>query len=273
MPDWETATKTTQVRGRGRRARSPTVPVGDQTDDDVLELRRSVWENRPLTREVYRRYFVAVAAELTPGAVTVEIGGGTGHFKEFDPSVLVSDIVSTGCLDFAADAMHLPVRSESVDNLVMFDMLHHLPSPARFFREAVRVLRIGGRIVMLEPYISPFSRLVFKLAHPEPVDSRADPLPPNDEPVFECTGPFASNQAIPTTLFFRDLHRFQERFPELRLRTRRRESVLAYPLSGGFSGPCLVPRFAHRWIWGVERMFSPLRRWMAFRLLVALERV
>jgi len=239
----------------------------------VLDLRRKVWESRPLTREVYRRYFEAVAAELIPGNVTVEIGGGAGHFKEFHPSVLVSDIVPTPYLDFAADAMCLPVRCGSVDNLVMFDMLHHLPSPARFFREAVRVLRTGGRIVMLEPFISPFSRLVFKLAHPEPVDLRADPLPLNDEPVFECTGPFASNQAIPTTLFFRDLHRFQARFPELRLRTRRRESVLAYPLSGGFSGPCLVPRFAYRGLWAADRMLSPLRRWMAFRLIVTLERV
>jgi SAM-dependent methyltransferase len=257
-----------------RRPRgSATVPLAGQSDDDVLERRRQEWNRRPLTREVYHRYFEAIGRELAPGLRTVEIGGGAGNLKSFRPDVRVSDIVATPYVDFVADALELPLADGAADNLILVDVLHHLPRPARFFREAARVLRPGGRVVMLEPYISLFSRVVFRLAHPEPVDLTADPLPVADVPVFHADGPFASNQAIPTLLFARDRARFEQRFPQLRVRTAQLDSVFVYPLSGGFSGPCMVPRFAYGAAWAVERVLSPLRRWLAFRLLVTLERV
>lgn len=251
---------------------SPTVPTADQSDADVLQARKQAWDGRPLTREIYRRYFEAICAELAPGSVTIEVGGGAGNFKSHRPNTLVSDIVATPFVDFVADAMALPLGAGSVDNLVMVDVLHHLPQPARFFAEAARVLRVGGRVVMLEPYISPFSRVVFAVGHPEPVDLSTDPLPADDAPLFAATSAFTSNQAIPTSLFFLHRERFARRFPQFHLRTRQLDSVFVYPLSGGFSGPCMVPRMLQPLAWGVERCLLPLRRWMAFRLLVTLER-
>lgn len=255
------------------RDRSATVPAAGQSDADVLRQRAVVWSRRPLTREVYRRYFERMTRELAAGTRNIEIGGGSGMSREFLPGIHVSDIVGTPFVDFVADATRLPLRSLAADNLLMLDVLHHLPQPAAFFREAVRVLRPGGRIVMLEPYISFVSRIVFKLAHPEPVDMGADPLPADGRPVLGGHGPFASNQAIPTLLFGRHRKRLAALFPELRIVTCTPMSLLVYPLSGGFSGPCLLPRFVQPLAWGLERVLSPLRKWMAFRLLVTLERV
>lgn len=255
-----------------RPSGSATVPVGDQTAADVLEERRRAWEARPLTREVYRRYFEAMLAERADGARTIEIGGGAGHLKAHAPGIVVSDLVATPYVDLVADALRLPFADGAVDNLLMLDVLHHLPNPARFFEEAARVLRAGGRLVMLEPYISWFSRLVFRLAHPEPVDLGIDPLPADGRPVLADAGPFASNQAIPTLVFFRHRPRFEALFPRLRVRTLRLDSVWAYPVSGGFSGRCLAPRFTHRLVWAVERALTPFLRWMAFRVLITLER-
>lgn len=249
------------------------MPTGDQTAADVLSVRKSAWENRPLTREVYRRYFQRIAQELAPGRVHVELGGGSGMAREFMSGILTSDIVITPFVDFVADAMRLPLADGTVDNVFMVDVLHHLPRPGRLFDEITRVLRVGGRVVMLEPYISLFSRVVFKLAHPEPVDMGVDPLPRDDLLIFKGEGPFASNQAIPTLMFDRYLDRFARRFPNLRLVRRALDSTIVYPLSGGFSGPCLVPRFAWPLAWGVEALLRPLRRCMAFRIFLTLERV
>jgi len=254
------------------RVQSATVPVGDQTAAEVLEARRRKWAERPLTREVYQRYFESIRAEFAPGKRLVEIGGGAGNSREFVPEAWVSDFVWTPFVDFVADAVAMPVEDGSVDNLFMVDVLHHLPRPAAVFREAARVLRRGGRLVVLEPYISVVSRIVLGAGHPELIDENVDPLPEDDRAVFADKGPFAANQAIPTLLFFRELARFERRFPEFRVRTRRLDSVVVYPLSGGFSGPVLAPWFARGLLWGVERLLSPLRRWMAFRMLVTLER-
>jgi SAM-dependent methyltransferase len=262
-----------QARQRRPTARrSPTVPAPGQTAADVIARRAEIWSQRPLTREVYRRYFHAMEAELAPGGRTMELGGGSGMAREFLPRVLVSDLVATPFVDLVASATRLPLRDGAADNLLMLDLLHHLPRPADLFREAVRALRPGGRLIMLEPFISPVSRLAFRLGHPERADMTVDPLPDDDCAVIEETGPFAANQAIPTLLFGRDRRRFHARFPDLRLRKRRLLSVFVYPMSGGFSGTCLVPRFAHRLAWGAEAVLLPLRRLLAFRMLVVLEK-
>jgi len=248
------------------------VPVGDQTPADVIAARGAAWAARPLLREVYRRALTAIERELAPGPRTVEIGGGSGMAREFLPQLLVTDIVATPHVDVVADATRLPFAASSVDNLIGIDCLHHLPHPSTLFAEATRVLRPGGRLVLIEPYISPVSRLAFALAHPEPVDLAADPLPDDDRPVFATGGPFAANQAIPTLLFFRHRARLAARFPALALRTTRRMSTIAYPLSGGFSQPTWVPAWAAGAVWALERLTSPLAPLMAFRLLVTLER-
>ena len=239
----------------------------------MLVERKKVWQDRPFTREIYYRYFEQIVREFAPGRVNIELGGGSGMAREFIPNALTSDIVSTPYVDFVADAMQMPLPDGSVDNLFMVDVLHNLPRPARLFEEIIRVLRPGGRFIMVEPYISLFSRLVFRLAHPEPVDMSADPLPKDDVPVFTGVGPFASNQAIPRLVFFEHRERFSRRFGKLRIVRRRLDSNIAYPLSGGFSGPCLVPKFAWPLAWALEACTLPLTRWMAFRLIVTLERV
>jgi SAM-dependent methyltransferase len=51
----------------------------------------------------------------------------------------------------AADATALPFRDESFSCVFIRDLLHHLPEPARALEEAIRVLRPGGRLCLLEP--------------------------------------------------------------------------------------------------------------------------
>ncbi len=278
---------------------SPTVPTSDQSESDVLDVRAEVWQRRPLLREIYRRYFAEMTAQFATSGVRrggpgcfgliVEIGGGAGNFKEFflrnhgDAGRLIAtDIVPTGHCDLAADAMALPFADGSVDNLVMMDVLHHIPYPLRFLTEAQRILRRGGRLVMTEPYISPASRIIFAVGHPEPVVMRAkifgnggggggggeeDPCPLRGE------GAFASNQATPRLLFYRDRKKVAARFPGLRVVKRLRRSLFVYPLSGGFSGPKLLPRFLEPFGWGMEKVLSPLAFLLACRLVVVIEKV
>ena len=257
---------------RENSKRSPTVPAGDRTPAEVIAARNVAYAARPLLRAVYRQALAAIGRELAPGARTVEIGGGSGMAREFLPGLLVTDLVATPHVDLVADATRLPFAAASLDNLIGIDCLHHLPRPGALFAEANRVLRPGGRLVLIEPYISPASRLAFALAHPEPVDLAADPLPDDDRPVFAPGRPFAANQAIPTLLFFRHRARLAARFPALALRTARRMSTVAYPLSGGFSQPSPVPAWAAGAVWALERLTAPLAPLLAFRLLVTLER-
>jgi SAM-dependent methyltransferase len=216
-----------------------------------------------------------MATECTPGRI-LEVGSGSGNFLDMrglkERSVIRTDISRAPWLDVICDAQRLPFAAASFDNIVMVDVLHHIQWPVLFFAEAARVLRLGGRIICIEPAITAGSYLFFHFFHPEPVVTSADPLAEGAIDVERH--PFESNQAIPSLLVGRNRRRFEERFPCLRIAGVQRFDFIAYPLSGGFrawsaipeSMLALVQSFERR----IERILGPLA---AFRLLIVFEKI
>jgi SAM-dependent methyltransferase len=241
----------------------------DQLPEEILKRHREVWQRKTVLRVLYTSWYEDIASYLQPGR-TLEVGGGTGNLKEFASSVICTDVVSLPWLDLIADAQRLPIASGSLANLVLFDVLHHIEQVRLFFDEALRVLQPGGRIVVMDPYISWASWPVYHFLHPEPVDFTQDVLRP--QPARSGRDPFDANQAVATMLFERDYERFRGQYPSLRLRMLRRLAMFAYPLSGGFDHPSLLPAVLVRPMLAVERALEFLGRWFAFRMLVVLEK-
>jgi SAM-dependent methyltransferase len=236
----------------------------------VLADQRRAWETRPTVRRLYRSWFEQVAHELSDVAgPSVELGSGCGIFVESVPGVLATDVVETPWADQVVDAERLPFAEGSVANLVMIDVFHHVPHPAAVLGEAERVLRLGGRLIMLEPYCSPISRLVYRHLHHEPADMGAD----IEGASQSSDDPFDANNALPTLLFWRRRDLLTRWVPHLKLVGRRRLAWLVYPLSGGFSKPEFLPSFLVGPALRLERALAPLLvGLMAFRCLVVLQR-
>jgi SAM-dependent methyltransferase len=231
---------------------------------------RMLWDSKPVLRGVYQDYYQRIGFWIR-GEPTVELGAGAANLKESLPQLIASDIVPSPWLDLTLDAQALPFPNHSVSNLVGVDVLHHVEFPGEFLAEVERVLKPGGRVILVEPAITPVSWLVFKLAHPEPVDLRVNSLK-RGRP-GSGRHPMDSNQAIPTLLVGRDRARLERQFPRLRVACVKRLSLVAYPLSGGFRPWCLLPLALVKPILRVERWISPvLGRIMGFRLLLVLER-
>ena len=233
---------------------------------------RAIWEAKPVLRAIYRDWYTRMTALCRPGR-TLEIGGGSGNLKAFAPNVVSTDVLPAAWLDTVCDAQRLPFAAESFDNIVMLDVLHHLQRPVRFFEDAARVLAPGGRIVMLEPGITPVSHLFYRAFHHEPVDMTADALA--DGAIDPNKDPYDSNQAIPTLLFGKARNRqaFERRFEQLRVVRSDWLALVIYPLSGGFRPWSLVPAFMVAPLNGLERLLAPaLGQLTAFRLLVVMEK-
>lgn len=68
---------------------------------------------------------------------------------------------------YVADCRALPMENDSCDVVIVQGGLHHLPSLpddlAQTLREVHRVLRPGGRLIAVEPWLTPFLRLVHAL--------------------------------------------------------------------------------------------------------------
>ncbi|MCY7349518.1 MAG: methyltransferase domain-containing protein [Cytophagaceae bacterium] len=240
---------------------------------DILQRHRQTWQEKKIIRVIYTEWYRMMLADLSqlPGP-TVELGGGGGNFKEFKPDVITTDIDPQPWLDLVFDAHDMPFADGEVSNLVMVDVLHHLGNPVLFLAEAWRVLRPGGRLLMLEPYPSAFSLPVYRRFHPEPFIFDVDYfLKANDG--LAQKDPWDSNQAIAYLLFFKHLRIFQQRFDQqFTILKRQRLSCILYPASGGFENKSAIPDALIPVFQGVETLLTPLRPLLAFRCYVVLEK-
>lgn len=236
----------------------------------ALREHRKIWFEKPVLRDIYLNYFEMIKNVSVDGPI-LEIGGGSGNFKEFLPESISIDIVPLPWLDIIAHAQTLPLKKESIGNIVMVDVLHHIENPSGFFKEAVRILKPGGRIILIEPAITPVSWIFLRLFHPEPIDMRKDPFSePDVDPARE---PFDANQAIPTLLFGHYREGFIRKFPDLRIILLNYLDLFVYPLSGGFRPWCLIPHRYVQGLLGIERNIIPvLGPLMAFRFFCVIEK-
>lgn len=238
------------------------------TSQDILAERREVWRSKPILRMLYEKWCGHIKKALRPGR-TLELGGGSGVLKEFLPPVITTDIVFAPWLDAVIDAHALPFHHESLDNIVLFDVLHHLAAPADFFHEVERVLKPEGRVVMMEPYVSWVSFFVYRFLHKEGMRWGVNPFA-----VHQAAGkaPFEGNQAIPTLIYKKQRTTFLKTFPKLKIIRQETLDVFLYPLSGGFHHRSLCPLIFQRFFEGIEKRLHPLNRYLAFRLFLVLEK-
>ncbi len=239
-----------------------------------LERHADLWSRRPLIRDIYRGYHQAILnARSRRSGIALEVGSGHGSLAESQPGVISCDVVPCPWLDCAADATRLPFGDESVSNIIMIDVLHHVAHPAEFFAEAERTLVPGGRILMIEPYVSPVSWIAWRFFCDEPFDPSVDPLSSSaGQGTVDGADPWESNVAVPTLLFWRDLDVFRHRFPGLRIVRRRRFDLILYPLSGGFERRRFIPMPLVPFMRACERILTPLAPLLAFRCFVVIEK-
>ncbi len=234
-----------------------------------LHEHHAIWHQKPVLRAIYKDCYRLIIRRLRPGR-TLEIGGGVGNFKTYWPETVSLDIQYANWLDLVADAHRLPFADDSFENIVMFDVLHHLERPRLFLLEARRTLKSGGRLVVCEPAITPLSYLFYKFLHPEPTRLSDDPLAKGE--LSSNRDPYQANQAIPIRLFGRDRSRLEQLVPGLCVCEAKVFGLFAYPLSGGFRSWSMLPAALVGPLLKLEERLLPLLgRLMAFRLLGVIE--
>ncbi len=238
----------------------------------ILGLHKKLWDKKPILRSVYLDYYKRIVNQCINGNV-LEVGGGSGNFKDFySKKVISTDIVFSPWIDLAADAQFLPFKSDYFCNIVGIDVLHHIEFPKKFLSEAERVLKPGGRIILLEPAITWLSWFFYKFFHSEPLNLKSDPFLVTQEKDSK-RNPFDANQAIPTILFVKNPELMKNFFPSLGIVKIEHLSFFVYPLSGGFRKWSLIPGFMINLMLKLERLVPQfIAKFIGFRLLIVLER-
>jgi SAM-dependent methyltransferase len=146
----------------------------DIDDPRCTELRRSLIRNKSFLRQIYEEWYEAITALLPLDKDPVlELGSGGGFLVKFIPKLITSEIFYSSHVKMVLDGSGLPFVNESLSGIVMTDVLHHLPQPRQFFTEASRCVQPGGSVIMIEPWVTPWSRLVYSKLHHEPFQPEA----------------------------------------------------------------------------------------------------
>jgi SAM-dependent methyltransferase len=208
-------------------------------DPQTTILRREIIRSKPFLNRIYREWYELLLASLPRGQGRVlELGSGGGFFKEVFPELLASEVVAFQDIDLVADGRLLPFRGAALRAIVMTDVFHHLPDVRSFLREAGRCVRPGGVLAMIEPWVSFWSRIIYRYLHHEPFAPEA----PAWE--FPSGGPLSgANNALPWIVFARDRSAFDREFPQWSIQRIEPFMPIRYLLSGGVSVRSLMPAF------------------------------
>jgi SAM-dependent methyltransferase len=245
--------------------------VTREQERTIVERHQVLWAKKPALSHVYTVWFERLLSDIPRGERVLEVGAGPGFFSRYaqrvrpDLSWLASDYLFVPGNKLVADALHLPLRDAAVGAVVGCDILHHLVRPASFCSEAARVLRPGGALLLLEPWISYLSYPVYRFLHHEECYSPADPWRPFDAEQSGGKLAFDGNLAISWNM----TRRFaREDWARLGLQPPQVElcNGFAYLLSLGFRSGNLLPSVTlARALMRLDRWLQPAARWLAMR--------
>jgi SAM-dependent methyltransferase len=246
--------------------------MGIDLHQDLIEKNYEYWNQKPILKILYGDFYRLIARKLSnlPESKVVELGSGLGNIREFIPNCVRTDLFPNPWIDQVENAYALSFADESISDLILTDVFHHLKYPGTALKEFSRVLRRGGRVILLEPCMSALGLVVYGALHDEPIavtQEIAWDAPQGWSP--EQIDYYAA-QGNASRIFLG--RRFHHRLGEWRMVKTQRLSAIAYAASGGFSKPQLYPSAALPLIRNLEKVLDLFPLLFATRLLVVLEK-
>jgi SAM-dependent methyltransferase len=237
--------------------------------DNILIIREIIRRKRFLV-ETYKSFYrdlLAKSGGVFSDKRVIELGSGASFLKRLNPHVITSDILPYEGVDCVFSGMEMPMNDGSIDAFLMIDVLHHIKDSRIFLREASRCLKLGGKIVMIEPANTVWSRIIYRSFHHEPFETSGDWG-------FEEGGPISgANMAIPWIIFCRDRDVFRQEFSQFRICSITTHTPLRYLISGGLSLRQLLPSFMYPVVRFIEKLLTPLNRYIGLFMTIELEKI
>ncbi len=238
-------------------------------DSKNIRILRGIILRKTFLRNIYLSFykiFLDVFSSIKIKGDVVELGSGAGFIKKISPNVITSDVIAYEGVDEVFSALDIPFLDNSVSAFLMIDVLHHIKDSRLFFKEMQRCLKVGGKVVMIEPANTIWARFIYTRFHHEPFDIEGGWG-------FEEGGPLSgANMAIPYIIFQRDINQFTHEYPDLKICSISFHTPFRYLISGGLSFRQLLPSFTYPLIVLGEFLLAPLNRFLGMFMTIELEK-
>jgi predicted SAM-dependent methyltransferase len=246
--------------------------MGINLHQDLITKNHELWNRKPILRTAYQDLYRIAAEQLSnlPDSKIVELGSGMGHIRDVIPQCITTELFPFPWIDRIENAYQLSFEDESISDLISTDVFHHLKYPGTALIELHRVLRPGGRVILLEPCMSLLGLLVYGVFHAEPIaiTKKIEWLAPAGWSPENLD--YYAAQGNASRIFVGKKYRPQlavwQSVKTIRL------SALTYAASGGYSGPQLYPTGMYQVVKSFEKFLNMFPALFATRLLVVLEK-
>lgn len=246
--------------------------MGINLHQDLIKKNHGLWNQKPTLQSAYRDLYRLAAGQLSslPDSKIVELGSGMGHIREVIPNCITTELFPFPWIDRIENAYKLSFEDETISDLISTDVFHHLKYPGTALTEFHRVLRKGGRVILLEPCMSLLGLIVYGMFHVEPVaiNKKIEWFSPAGWSPDSMD--YFAAQGNATRIFVGN--GFRSQLTAWKSVKTIRLSALAYAASGGYSGPQLYPTGMYTVVKSLGKVLDLFPSLFATRLLVVLEK-
>jgi glycosyltransferase involved in cell wall biosynthesis len=235
---------------------------------DQLRIQRKN-SSIPSVQVYLKSLYGRVENEIKLDAEYLEIGAGAGISKDFlkEYRIQRTDFMGSDDNDIRGnvDAHALPYKNDEFDGVLLFDALHHFTMPLDAMKECLRVTKPGGKIILIEPYVSLFSYPIYKFFHFEKtswiyrIDS-SDGAP---------SGPEQGDQGISKAILKSLKYSKTPQLKELSSWNYSLITPFSFFLTGGATSPLKIPSGVIKFAVMIEnRIPKVLMRFIAARIFI-----
>lgn len=240
---------------------------------ELLKQRQSIMSNKSLQR-YFKFLYSLVSSELGESKEILEVGSGAGVSKLF----LKNRIVRTDFLEFPEFGVKgecrmesLPFQNASFEVVLAIDSIHHSAHPLKAIDEFLRVVKNDGRIILIEPYVSLFSYLPFKIFHHEETswNFKESPLKENNSNVIN---PAIGDQGVSKLIIETIGNKQRTIRTDLAIQTHY-FSPFSFFATGGVLNPLKTPCVLINALIAIEsRIPQGMMRYIASRVRIVIEK-
>ena len=236
---------------------------------------RKIYQNKDLIKIIYNNYYKTIKKNIyiSNKNKILEIGSGGGNIKKIIKQCITSDQFindNNDNIDRIENIYKINFKKNSISNIILIDVFHHLQFPGLALQEIHRVLIKNGRIIMMEPAMGFIPRIVYKIFHYEPNGFNLK-INWNDTPKrISSLNQYFAAQSLPWRAFF---------LKEINLRSKYKIKLIkpfsdfAFLLSGGYSYKAFYPKFLYPFIKLIDKILTNISiKIFSARMLIVLEK-
>ena len=233
---------------------------------------RRTYQNKELIKIIYNDYYKNIKKNIYKSNIKkiLELGSGGGNIKKIIPKCITSDQFKNDNIDRIENIYKINFKKNSISNIILIDVFHHLQFPSLALKEIHRVLIKKGRIIMMEPAMGLIPRFVYKIFHYEPNGFNLKINWNHIPKKIPSSNQYFAAQSLPWRAFFLKEFNLKSKY---KIKLIKPFCDFTFLLSGGYSYKALYPKFLYSFIKLIDKILTNISiKIFSARMLIVLEK-